>query len=329
MRRAIAFLAAWTVLGLSHASAQNWYDSIFPETAHNFGTVARGSKVTHSFRIINTTSYDVHIAGWRTKCGCTDVKVGAREIPPGTQTTVEATLDTTKFQGYKASGLILVFDRPSLVEVDLNLECFIRGDVMLSPGVVDFQVVPRGQKRSMTMNLSYYGGRPDWGVTEIHTISDHITATLREVSRQGGTVQYQLTTTLKDSAPSGYLRDEITLQTNEANQVIPVSVSANVQQAVTVAPSILNLGHVRPGQEVTKTVLVKAAQPFKVTEVTSQKPDNLTASKTFEGEKAFHALQITLKAPSQPGPFNAILEIATDLKGEPPAKLTTFATVGP
>src|SRR6185312_16958018 len=117
----------------------NWFDVIFPEKSHNFGTVARGSKLRYAFRLVNRTSHDIHILDTRTKCGCTDVKVGARDVPPGTQTTIEATIDTTKFLGYKASGLTLVLDRPSFVEVDLNLICFIRGDVMLNPGQVDFQ----------------------------------------------------------------------------------------------------------------------------------------------------------------------------------------------
>ena len=80
----------------------------------------------------------MHILDWRTKCGCTDVKVGARDIPPGTQTTIEATIDTSRFQGYKPSGLTLRLDRPSFAEVDLVLTCFIRGDVMLDPGQVEF-----------------------------------------------------------------------------------------------------------------------------------------------------------------------------------------------
>ena len=63
-------------------------------------------------------------------------------IPPGTQTTVEATLNTTNFQGYKASGLTLILDRPAFVEVDLNLTCFIRGDIVMNPGQIDFG--PRG-----------------------------------------------------------------------------------------------------------------------------------------------------------------------------------------
>jgi hypothetical protein len=80
-------------------------------------------------------------------------------------------LDTTKFQGYKASGLTLVLEKPSFLEIDLDLTCFIRGDVTLTPGAVDFGVVARTGRPTATLNLSYAGGQPDWQVARMETVS--------------------------------------------------------------------------------------------------------------------------------------------------------------
>jgi hypothetical protein len=308
-----------------------WYEVIFPEKSFDFGTVARGSKLKHTFRIVNTTSEDVRIVDYRTKCGCTDVRLGAKTIPPGTQTTVEIALDTTRFDGPKASGIILVFDLPQYVQVDLNVNCFIRSTLTLNPGAVDFQNVPRGAGSTQVLNLTYSGPRRDWAVTRLTTISESIVAELRETSREPGstTVQYQLSARLQPSAPAGYFRDEITLFTNDPDSpTIPISVTANVQPALTVAPGVLNLGRMRPGQSVEKTVLVRGAKPFKVTSAASEKPD-LKATGSLGDAGPLHSLRVTFTAPSQPGPYHATLEIATDLGGEPPAKVTAFATVIP
>src|SRR5438105_4333139 len=105
MSRVMTFLGVGIALAIPAAGAQDWVSTAFPERAYDFGTVARGSKILHTFKLINRTNQEIHIADWRTKCGCTEVRVGAREVPPGTQTVIEAVLDTTKFQGYKASGL--------------------------------------------------------------------------------------------------------------------------------------------------------------------------------------------------------------------------------
>lgn len=328
MRKALFCLAACSALGgPATARAQDWIASVFPDRAHDFGTVARGSKVRHAFRVVNTTNQDIHILDSKTKCGCTDVRIGARDVPPGTQTVIEAVLDTTKFVGYKPSGLTLVIDRPVYTEVDLNLTCFIRGDVTLSPGVADFGVVARGAKRPVTLTLNYAGGMPDWDVTRMQTISSHVTAQLQQLGRSGGSARYQITATLKPSAPSGYFKDEITLQTNDPSSPnIPISVVANIQAAVTVSPSIINLGHVRAGETIQKRVVVRSAQPFRVIDVKARK-DGLSVDRLPESQNLFHALTVSLKAPPEAGPYNSSLEITTDLKDEPPARLTAFATI--
>lgn len=327
--RALA-LATCLACASTASAQQNWYDTILPEKTHDFGTVARGSKVRHSFPIVNTTDQEVHIADYRTKCGCTEVKLGARNIPPGTQTTIELTLDTTRFSGHKASGITLIFDKPQFVQTDLNLTSFIRADVMMNPGSVDFQTVPRGDSTSQSLTLTYYGPKADWAITRLTTISEHITAELREVSRNpGSSVQYQLTTKLNATAPAGNFRDEVNLLTNdEASPSIPISVTAVVQPALTISPAILNLGRMRPGQSVQKTVLVRGSKSFKLTGATCPKPD-LTAAAALGETKPFHPVTITFKAPTTPGPYNATLEITTDLADEPPATITAFAQVIP
>src|SRR5262249_52119844 len=138
----LVLLGAYLPTGSAWADS-DWLTTVFPERAYDFGNVARGSQLRHTFPVVNRTNLDIRIADKRTKCGCTDVRIGAHVIPPGTQTTVEATINTTNFQGYKASGLTLILDRPAFVEVDLNLTCFIRGDLVLNPGQIDFGTVRR------------------------------------------------------------------------------------------------------------------------------------------------------------------------------------------
>jgi hypothetical protein len=330
MRLAFFAAAAWVALGTSTAFGQNWVNSVFPERSYDFGTVARGSRVRHAFRIINTTNSEIHIANWVTMCGCTDVKVGAREIPPGTQTTVEATIDTSRFEGHKASGLTLNLDRPQPVPVVLNLTCFIRSDVVLNPGQVDFGVVARKSKPTVVLSLSYLGGQPGWAVTKMQTVSPLLSAQLKELEHSPGSpAQYQLVATLDAATPSGYFKDEISLLTNDpSGPRIPISVTANVQSAISVSPSILNLGRLQPGKVVTRTVMVRASQPFRLTEMKAQSAD-LTAAKPQDEARNLHVVSLTLKTPTQVGPFNTVLDIGTDLKDEPPAKVTVFATISP
>ena len=332
MRRLACYALLAVGLGLpTTADAQDW-NSVFPERSHDFGTVARGSKVKHAFRLVNNTGYTLHIAGWNTRCGCTDVKVGAREIPAGTQTFVEATLDTTKFVGYKPSGLTITFDQPQYITIDLNLSCFIRSDVVVNPGVADFGVVNRTSGATQTLTLSYAGGQPNWGVVGLRTMGDHITARLEEISgsRQGGSVQYQLAVALKPTAPIGYLKEEITLETNDPSSPrIPISVTGQVQGNVVISPSILPLGTVRAGETKTLAVLVRSAQPFAVEGVESEAGGLTGEGVGGEESKPIHRLAVKFTAPSQTGPFHGTLLVKTSLADEPAVELPVFATVVP
>ncbi len=238
----------------ARASDSDWLTTVFPERAYDFGNVARGSQIRHSFPVINRTTSEIRIADWRTKCGCTNVRVGARVIPPGTQTTVEATIDTTKFQGYKASGLTLVVDRPVFTEIDLNLSCFIRGDIMLNPGQLDFGTVRLSSNLpSAALNVTYAGGRPNWDIAELKTQTAKVKAVARELSRSGdGQIHWLITATLQPGVTTGYFKDEITLITNDADrQAIPISVVANLQSARVGHPvdPQLRPGPRRPGRQ--------------------------------------------------------------------------------
>ncbi|WZO97138.1 DUF1573 domain-containing protein [Isosphaeraceae bacterium EP7] len=337
MRRFTFGLIACGLLGLApapaSAQAPDWASTIIAQRSFDFGTVARGSKVRHTFKLVNTTPQSIHIATWQTKCGCTEVRVGSQDVPPGTQTTVEAVIDTTKFEGYKASGLTLVIDKPTFANIDLNLTCFIRGDLTLNPGLVDFGVVTRTSKPMVALNLTYAGGQPDWAITKMETIDSHVTAKLQEVGRSpGGQVQYVLSATLNPSVPGGFFKDAITLHTNDPKSpTIPVSVVANVQSSVVVSPSVINLGQVKPGTEVKKTLIVRSSQPFKLTDLKSTRPEltTVTAAIADDKPKTLHTVVVSFKAPAELGPFSAWFEIGTDLKDETPTKLTAYAVVTP
>ena len=315
----------------ARAKASDWIASVFPDRAHNFGNVARGSQVRHSFPVVNRSNSEVHIASWKPKCGCTDVKVGARVIPPGTQTTIEATIDTTRFQGRKDSGLTLVIDRPNYVEIDLNMTCFIRGDVTLTPGQFDFGIVRRSDKLpSSVLTLTYNGARPGWEIAEMKTQSAKVKAVAERLNRSaGGPVQWTVSVALQPGITNGYFKDEVTLITNDVPaQTIPISVVANVQSAVSVTPSIINFGPIRAGQSVTKVVHVRSSSAFSLSKLEADKAE-LRAVEPQPGSLPTHTLNVTIQAPALPGPFYGVVTILSDLKDEPPGQIKTFATIVP
>src|SRR5262249_30532206 len=173
-------------------------------------------------------------------------------------------------------------------------------------------------------------GRSDWEITKMKTQSAKLKAELRELNRTAdGQVNFSLTATLQPGVSNGYFKDEITLFTNDPQgPTIPISVAASIQSAVSVSPSIINFGGVRPGETVSKTVMVRSSQPFSITKL-SASADELQTSDASPKSGQLHPVKLTLKAPEQAGPHHATVTIETDIKDEPPAQLKTFATVVP
>lgn len=329
---AILIASVTSLIGpcISHLNAQEWVNSIFPDRNHEFGSVAKGSKLRYSFKVTNVTDKELHISSYQTKCGCTEVKIGATTVPPGTQTTIEATLDTTNFLGPKASGLILTIDRPSAAIVELNMNCFIRTDLTLLPGQIEFGTLKRTDSPNQSMTLQYSGERTDFKITGSQHHSPRLKVKITEENRANNTVSYKIAAEMLPSAVLGFYKDQITLKTNDASSPeIPIFVTAQVQGLLTASPSVMNLGQVAKGATVQKTVILKADKPFAVKEAKSTKGTVTVDPSTATPDQPIRTLNITYKAPDKPGPDHAVLEIASDIPDEPAAKVNLFATVMP
>src|SRR5262249_41013824 len=195
-----------------------------------------------------------------------------------------------------ASGLTLVIDRPAYVEVDLNLTCFIQGEIVLSPGQVDFGIVRHGSQPTVNLALNYTGGSPNFAIARMRTRSSDVTAKVQRTSP--GSSQFTLIATLSPTLGTGPFRDEITLLTNDpAVPTIPISVTATVQSAVTVTPSVLNLGRVRPGEVIRKTILVRASLPFKLRELKASNDELKATADPHEG-RPLHTVNPISKPPA-------------------------------
>jgi hypothetical protein len=226
---------------------------------------------------------------------------------------------------------VLVIDHPTYTEIDLNLTCFIRGDVNLTPGQIDFGTVRRSEKLpTAALSLSYHGGRPGWEIAEMKTQTAKVKAVAERLNGSaGGFAQWTVSATLQPSITNGYFKDEITLITNDnPPQAIPISIVAFVQSAVSVTPSIINFGPVRAGQSVTKLVQVRSHSPFSISKLEADRTE-LHSVEQQPGSQPGHTVQLKIDAPATTGPFYGVVTVTSDIKDEPPARIKTFATIVP
>lgn len=232
------------VMSLSALAHADWASDMFKDTSHNFGIVARGADTRFSFVFTNKYQEDVVIESVQSTCRCTQPSFQKRVIKTWETGQIDIQLDTRNFYGRKDATVTVRFSKPFYAEVQLHSFCFIRSDVYIEPGIVAFGTVQQGQTRMVRFRVNYAGRTNwhNWRIQDIQSEYPFYKATLSEVQRDYNYVSYDITLTLKENAPEGYLNDFIDIISNDpnpSNQHCQVPVSGYIIPAVSVKPSPL------------------------------------------------------------------------------------------
>jgi hypothetical protein len=308
-------------------SQAGWADALFTVKTHDFGTVAVAAKTEFEFPIVNNTGRDVHISNVRASCGCTTPIVDEQWIKAGATGKVTARFNTGSFRGKKGATLTVVFDRPSYAEVQLRVDGYIRQDMVLHPGAVEFGKVQANDTQERKIAIAY-AGRSDWRITGVESPAPYLSAEVIEKSRNGQRVDYELLVRLAADAPEGALRNELIITTNDRSMPrVPVSVDGEVQSALTVAPQVVDVGSLKPGEDFAQRLVIRSGSPIKVTKI---EIDGFAVDfQPVDDAKETHLINIRLVAQDRVGPVKANLVVFTE-SGEPIATsaLVTGEVVG-
>jgi hypothetical protein len=328
------------VVGLGAASASpaqndNWANKLFtfksgPQALyHDFGNVPFGSMLHHNFPIYNPWAVPIEITEVRVSCGCVTARITKNVLQPRETAFLEANMDTLRFKHPEARTVsIHVSVGPQYISTaTLQVSANARGDVVLQPGQASFGVVAGGQTPTRIVDVDY-AGLLDWRITEVIKNDAPVEVVPEEAYRQPGKVGYHLKVTLKPDAPAGPLTKELLLKTNDpASPLVPVLVEANIQAALMVTPSTLNLGTVKVGDTVTKKVIVRGIQPFKIMGLDNL-GDAFTVDEVPANPQAQQILTVKYQAKA-PGDLHEQLKIRTDLPQEAAVTLKVEGTVVP
>ena len=311
---------SWFVLGLvacllpAVVQAQEWPKKMFETLEHDFGTVARGSDTVFKFEITNKFVEDIHITGVRSSCGCTTPSIeGDKLLKTYEKAYVVAKFNTRTFTGYHSATLTISIDKPYPAQVQVRVFGNIRGDVVFEPGSINFGTVDQGSEHEKKVRVRY-AGRSGWDITDVVTSndsSDYYAVELNNLQRQGGVVRYELVVRLKESAPAGYLKDQLILVTNDSNNPrIPLDIEGRVTPEISVMPENWVLGDVEPGGEVPKKLIVRGKTPFTITQIEG---DDCFSFDYADEAKTTHVVSVNFKAGPESGQFKKQILIHTNL----------------
>ena len=266
-------------MALTVSAAQNAQGADLSKTRrHDFGLVALGADAEFRFELTNIYNSDLKLVSLSSSCSCISAKASVPLLKPGETGAVIARLNTTGQHLRDKSAAITVRLEvqvngfPKIDTVQLFVSGYIRPDVLLTPGSVEFGSVAEGAAAERTLTLEYTG-HPGWGITKIDRSQPFIFARAEEIKREQGNVTYKITARLKEDAPPGYIRDVLRFTTNELQQgrTEPVEILLPVRGVVTAViqakPSPMQMGIITPGETAVKNIVVRSETPFRITNV--------------------------------------------------------------
>lgn len=314
----LAGAIAGLLLCAASAQAQDWAKKMFNTTTHDFRVVARGASAEYRFVIENIYEEDAHIKGVTSSCQCSKPRATKQLLKTWEKSEIVVTLDTRAEPGRKDGTIEVEFDKPFPAKVQLHVHSFIRGDVVVQPGAVQFGSVSQGSDTVREVKVTY-AGRPDWKIDRVECANRNIEARAIETSRSSTLIAYNLSVKLKPTAPPGYIQEPLILVTNDldTNKArIPVNVEGLVAAALTVRPSSLIMGAAEIGKPVTSNLVIQGRAPFRILAVRSS--DDRFQAKVPNEAKTFHIIPVTFLATDAalpPGKLSTKIRIETDLAG--------------
>jgi hypothetical protein len=214
-----------------------------------------------------------------------------------------AKFNTDRFEGQHGATLTVRFAHPFSAEVRLRVDGYVRRDVVIHPGRIEFGSVDSAQGVEKRVKV-YYAGRSTWQLTEVRTTNEDFEVDLKLARRSGGRAEYDLTFRLRPGARSGYINDQLTLVTNDlTRKYIPLAVEGRVISSLAVSPSSLQLGVVRLGETVTKQIVVRGTAPFTIRNVRCASGDGCFSFQSGARPRELHLIPVTYTAEKGAGKF--------------------------
>lgn len=289
-----------------------WAEKMFEVEKLDFGVVATGAECKTQLKITNKYLETIQITGVSTGCRCAQASTTVRELASKQTGVIDVSMDTRNFSRKRDSVIVINLYEPtkgSLATVRIPVSVYIRTDVVVEPGSINFGTVDLGQSRELKLSVAY-AGRPDWKILQVQNRSPHVDAVAKEIGRGGQRVDYELLVTLKSTAPAGVIRETLTLVTDDANNPhVPIPLFAQVESDITVTPASLNFGTVTPGQIKMQTVVIRAKKPFSIESFNQAKGDQSLTVQSPADARPVHLLPLKFTAPAEAGDYQNDIQV--------------------
>jgi Protein of unknown function (DUF1573) len=308
--------------------------TLFPESAYNFGTVKQGTKIAHGFAINNSTPVPVTLQGLEFSMPGMTARF-APVIAPGLDRSIAIEWDTSRVAG-EIEGLAIVhFADTSRAPVTLRLKGVVQSPLEILPFPAIFLSAFQGEDSERRLRIVSHHEQPAV-ISLSQPSSKHFTATLTEL--EPGKI-YEVVAKVSDAVLPGRYDEELFLSIDGpkiAKLTIPVHLL--VKSNMYANPEVVDFGSVSADrvrsnpairESLIQTFLVKKRQGvFTITKMTSDLGALDFKKDPPEGDSSTYRVDVALNPQKiKAGKLAGYIEIDTDDKDFPRIKIPVTGRV--
>ncbi|UFS70600.1 DUF1573 domain-containing protein [Geomonas sp. RF6] len=173
----------------------------------NFGSIAQGKKVQHTFVIKNTGDATLQIRQLRPSCGCTAATPSSSQIPPGKSAEIKVVFDSTNFSGRMQKSVVVDTNAGKNPSYTLVMDGTVVEALQVSPRTLSLGAIKIGATREVSLNVTNRGNETV-KLLSVNTTSPQIKASIKKGTipvGESGTVEIAVTPQTEARVLSGYV----------------------------------------------------------------------------------------------------------------------------
>ena len=197
---------------------------INPET-FDFGEVPSGESVQATFTLRNAGDEPLHINHVRTSCGCTTSRLDKRELAPGEETPLTATLSLRNRSGPQHQRVTIASNDPDAPSRQAHIQGTAVQYLTLTPSAVLLFSAPQGQSITRTLSLHSENQTP-FQLLSIEVTHPNLTVAVTPVSPSS----YRLALTIPATWPAGRINESLRIHTDHPHvPILTYSITGTLQ----------------------------------------------------------------------------------------------------
>ena len=181
---------------------------IVPET-NDFGEASSGESVQAPFTLRNGGDEPLHIAYVRTSCGCTTTALDKRELAPGEETSLVATLSLKGRSGPQSKTLTIGSNDPDHPDMQALIHGTAICHLTISPSLIYLFSVTQGQPVTRTVDITSESNTP-FQILSIEASHPDLAVQVFTTDSNA----YRLEVTLPATWPAGRIDESLRIHTD-------------------------------------------------------------------------------------------------------------------